>query len=80
MLLSYYLGLKFDDKESDFVFDAIFDKGLSINRRKDYLTKVENRGWVKIGDSDELIFPEIFREFDINSESYEINIKLSWEL
>lgn len=78
LLVTYYKGLRYDKAESDHIFEAIFGK-LSINRRKDYLKKIEDRGWVKIGESDELIFPEIFRAFGIDSESYEIKINLSWD-
>ena len=78
LVLSQSHGLKYDDEESDYVFEAVFGK-IPVRRRKDYVKKISDKGWIRFDEDNNLLLPEVFNSIDLDSKDYSININLLWD-
>lgn len=77
LILTALFKLQYDAEESDYIFDAVFG-GLTIKRRKDYVSKIAKKGWIKYNEADEIVLPEIFSTIDVANNSYNVNIDFTW--
>lgn len=76
-VINYNLGHKYTERDSDYVYEAVFGKHRKSDR-KDYIKRLEKKEWLKTSGGD-LILPEIFKKINLQEDRTVFNIDIRIE-